>query len=159
MSIGEGGPQSESKQSEEAADAIHSDSSGSQSVHTSTESRDSPASDAGGGRRNPSQKSNQAGEVQLLQTVKVPAGYKKIVRGQVQGGEGSTLTLFTSTIDQPGVLLADGTVCSMDGRCTTLILENHGTEKLLLKCETVLGTVTPVDEVTFGNQMSYRHSG
>ena len=153
-------PQPELKQAEDSgmkiggADATLSDSSGIQSVHTQTESRDPPVSDAEGGRQNLSQKSNQMGEVRLLQTVRIPAGYKKIVRGQVQGGEGGTLTLFTSTIDHPDVLLADSAVCSMDDGCTTLILENHGTEKLLLERGTVLGTVTPVDEVTFGGQMS-----
>ena len=47
--------------------------------------------------------------------------------------------------------MADSAVCSTDDGCTTLILENHGTEKLVLKRGTVLGTVTLVDEVTLRN--------
>lgn len=65
----------------------------------------------------PAETSPQVGVVQLLQTVKVPAGYKKIVRGRVQGGVESTLMLFTSTIDRTDVLLADSAVDSSDGVC------------------------------------------
>ena len=90
----------------------------------------------------------QFGEVRLLQTVKIPAGYKKVIRGRVQGGVGSTLMLFTSTVNRPDLLLADGALEGGDGECTTLILENHGAEKLRLKKGTILGTVSPVDEVT-----------
>ena len=56
--------------------------------------------------------------------------------------------LFTSTVDMPDLLLADGALEGGDGECTTLILENHGAEKLRLKKGTILGTVSPVDEVT-----------
>ena len=86
-------------------------------------------------------------EIRLLQTVKVPAGYRKIARGLVQGDVGDTLLLFTSTVDIPDLLLADGALEGGGDGCRTLILENHATEKLWLEKGMVLGTVTPVDEV------------
>lgn len=87
------------------------------------------------------------GVVQLLQTTKVPAGYKKIVRGQVQKtAEGQAMMLFTPSIEGPGVTLADGVIDCRGEECATLIIENHGTEKLRLKKGTVLGFLEAVDD-------------
>ena len=77
----------------------------------------------------PTRVSDEFGEVQ---TVKIPAGYK-IVRGWVQGGVGSTLMLFTSTVEMPDLLLTEGALDGGDGECTTLIPQNYGTEKVRLK--------------------------
>ena len=87
--------------------------------------------------------SPQAGIVQLLQTVKIPAGYK-IVKGQIRGSLMDAVMMFTSTPDVPALQVTDGTLEGDDG---TLILENHGNEKLTLKQGTVVGTLTPVEEM------------
>ena len=47
--------------------------------------------------------------------------------------------MFTSTLDVPALQVADGTLECNDGQCATLILENHGTEKLTRKQGTVVG--------------------
>ena len=66
---------------------------------------------------------------------------------EVQGNTGSTLMLFAPTVSHSAIQIADGVIDCGDGGCTTLVIENHGTEKLIFKRRMVLGTVCPVDEV------------
>ena len=66
---------------------------------------------------------------------------------EVQGNTGSTLMLFAPTVSHSAIQIADGVIECGDGWCTTLVIENHGTEKLIFKRRMVLGTVCPVDEV------------
>ena len=87
-------------------------------------------------------------EVSLLQTVKIPAGYKKMIRASVRGEVEESLLLFTPNIEDERLQLGDGAIECGSGRCTTLVVENHGTEKLTLKRGMILGTVAAVDEVT-----------
>ena len=87
------------------------------------------------------------GVVRLLQTTKVPAGYKKIIRGRIQkSAEGRTMMLFTPSIGRTDVTLADGVIDSREEECATLIIENHGTDKLKLKKGMVLGVLEAVDD-------------
>ena len=90
---------------------------------------------------------SRMGEVSLLQTMKIPAGYKKMIRVSVRGEVEESLLLFSPTMEDERLRLADGAVECGRGRCTTLVVENHSTEKLTLKRGTILGTVTAVDEV------------
>ena len=69
------------------------------------------------------------------------------MRGQIRGSLTDAVMMFTSTLDVPALQVADGTLEGNDGECATLILENHGTEKLTLKQGTVVGTLTPVEEM------------
>ena len=100
-----------------------------------------------GGQTHPDVTTSRTREVSLLQTVKIPAGYK-MIRASVRGEVEESLLLFTSTIEDERLRLADGAIECGSGRCTTLVVENHGTEKLTLKRGTILGTVAAVDEVT-----------
>ena len=101
-----------------------------------------------GGRMPPEVTTSRTGEVSLLQTMKIPAGYKKMIRASVRGEVEESLLLFTPTIEDERLRLADGAIECRSGRCTTLVVENHGTEKLTLKRGTILGTVAAVEEVT-----------
>ena len=46
------------------------------------------------------------------------------------------------------LVMADSAVELQQGRCLTLIMENHGPEPVCLKQGTILGGVTPVTKVT-----------
>lgn len=88
------------------------------------------------------------GVVRLLQTIKVPAGFKKIVRGHVRDApESLTTMLFTPSLELSDVRLADGVVECGGQEVATLIIENHGTAKLRLKRGVVLGVVEAVAEL------------
>ena len=50
------------------------------------------------------------GEVRLLQPVKVPAGYQKLVRGSVDSSIEAGLLLFTPLSGDKGLLMADSAV-------------------------------------------------
>jgi hypothetical protein len=58
------------------------------------------------------------GEVRLLQAMKVPPGYRKIIRGQLHGAIRGALMLFTPTLDNPAVQMAKGIVDGREG-CST----------------------------------------
>jgi len=68
---------------------------------------------------------------------------------------GSILMLFTPPVNVPDLLLTDG---ALEGVTVSvrLILENHGAEKLRLKMGTILGTLSPVDDVTVGSSADSR---
>ena len=87
------------------------------------------------------------GVIRLLQTIKVPAGYRKVIRGGIQEAPGSPTTmLFTPSLELSTVRLADGVIECREEEFATLIIENHRTEKLRLKRGTVLGTLEAVEE-------------
>ena len=77
--------------------------------------------------------SSKTGVVRLLQTVKIPAEYKKIVRRRVHGGVREELVLLMSTMDVPALQMADSALDASDQEYANLILENHRTEKVKLK--------------------------
>ena len=54
------------------------------------------------------QQDPHADMVQLLQTVKFPAGCKNIVREQIRGSLMDAVMMFMSTLDVPALQLADG---------------------------------------------------
>ena len=91
---------------------------------------------------------SEIGEVCLLQTTKIPAGYKKTVRVNVRGAVDNALLLFTLTLDQGPLQMADGAIECGDGRCATVIVENHRQEKLTLKQGMALGTAAAAEVVT-----------
>ena len=106
-----------------------------------------PLEGSSGGQQVQTDPSAQTGVVRLLQTVKIPAGYGKIGRGRVHGGVGEEMVLFTSTMAVPALQMADSALDAGDQEYATLVLENHGTEKVELKKGTVLGTIVPVEKV------------
>ena len=87
-------------------------------------------------------------EVRLLQAVQIPAGHQKMVRGLVDVElEGSPL-MFTPQGLKETLQMADSLV-QMDGdKFMTLVVQNHGTEKISLRKGLRLGTVLPVHILT-----------
>ena len=82
--------------------------------------------------------------IRLLQAVKIPAGYKKMVHGTVSS-QHDKLLLFTPRLEEARLCMADGLVEVGDGSCVTLIMENRGFEPILLKEGMELGETTMVE--------------
>ena len=86
------------------------------------------------------------GVVRLLQNVKVPPGYKKIVRAKMEGEIQHGLLLCTPCTDRQ-VVMADSLLEVGEGCCVNLIVENHSVEPAQLRNGTILGEVAEVEEV------------
>ena len=101
-------------------------------------------------RSQPSESSTQSSdnEVRLLQTVRVPAGQQKLIRATVRAQPGKGPLLFTPGELSESVRMADSVVEMEDDQFVTLLLQNHGTEKLYLKKGLQLGIASPVDVLT-----------
>ena len=84
--------------------------------------------------------------VRLLQNVRVPPGYKKIIRARMEGELQHGLLLCTPCTDQP-VVMADGVLKVGEGCYVNLIVENHNVVPTRLKKGTILGEVVEVEEV------------
>ena len=69
-----------------------------------------------GGRIPPEVTTSRTGEVSLLQTMKIPAGYKKMIQVSVRGEVEESLLLFTPTIEDERLWLADGAIECGSGR-------------------------------------------
>ena len=89
---------------------------------------------------------SRVGVVRLLQNVRVPPGYKKIIRARMEGELQHRLLLCTPCTDQP-VVMADSILEGGEGCCVNLIVENHSVEQARLKKGTILGEVAEVEEV------------
>ena len=89
-----------------------------------------------------------AGEVCLLQPVKIPAGYQRLARGSVDSSIDAGLLLFTPRVGEMGLKMADGAVEVGEDRFVTLVIQNHGTEPVRLEKGVRLGMVDPVELVT-----------
>ena len=88
-------------------------------------------------------------EVRLLQTVRVPAGRQKLVRATVRTQTGGGPLLFTPAELKESLRMADSLVqMEEDDKVMTLVVQNHGTEKIYLRNGLRLGTVLPVDILT-----------
>ena len=94
--------------------------------------------------------SPREGEVRLLQAVKIPAGYQKLVRGSVDRSVEAGSLLFTPHAVEEPLRMADSAVEVKEDRVVTLVVQNHGTDSVRLKEGIWLGTVTPIDLVTAG---------
>ena len=98
-------------------------------------------------------------EVRLLQAVKVPAGYQKLVRGRTNVDTDGRILLFTPEELEESLQMADGVV-EMGNDCfMMLIVQNHGTEKLHLKKGVRLGTVNVLTTSGGGDNVRLRGSG
>ena len=86
------------------------------------------------------------GVVRLLQNVKVPPGYKKMVRAKMEGEIQHGLLLCTPCTDRQ-VVMADSVLEVGEGCCVNLIVENHSVEPVQLRKGTILGEVAEVEEV------------
>ena len=64
------------------------------------------------------------GVVRLLQNVKVPPGYKKIIRAKMEGEISDYLLMCTHCADNP-VVMADSVLEVGDGGNVNLIVENQ----------------------------------
>ena len=73
------------------------------------------------------------GEVRLLQPVKVPVGYQKLVRGSVDSSIEAGLLLITPLSGDRGLLMADSVVELEKDRFVTLVIQNYGTEPVHLE--------------------------
>ena len=89
---------------------------------------------------------SSVGVVRLLQNVKVPPGYKKIIRAKMEGEISDCLLMCTQCADNP-VVMADSVLEGGDGGNVNLIVENHTLEAAHLKKGTILGEITEVEEV------------
>ena len=58
------------------------------------------------------------------------------------------MMLFTPSIEQSDIKLSDGVINCGEKEYATLIIKNHGVEKLKLKKGTVLGVLETVTELT-----------
>ena len=87
------------------------------------------------------------GVVRLLKPTKIPSGYQKMVRAKIEGGVEGGLLLFTPGTLDAELAMPDSMVELNQGKCLTLIMENHGRETLHLRKGVTLGDVTPVTEV------------
>ena len=87
------------------------------------------------------------GVIRLLQSVKVPMGYKRVVQGRIDKEMAEALLLFTPQMDETDVTMMDSLVEVGEGTCVALVVENHGQEPIRLKKGTTLGSVIPVMEV------------
>ena len=87
---------------------------------------------------------SQVGVVRLLQAVKVPAHYQKLVRTKI---DGSMDGKRCEPDAEGGVLqVADAVLDGKCGACQTLIVNNFGTELVCLEFGVTIGTVTSVEE-------------
>ena len=92
-------------------------------------------------------------EVRLLQAIKIPAGHQKLVRGRIPTDTDGGPPLFTPGELEETLQMADGVMEMGDDCFITLIVQNHGTEKLHLKTGVRLGTVVaPVDVLAAGGR-------
>ena len=88
------------------------------------------------------------GEVRLLQPIKVPAGYQKLVRGSVDSSIEAGLLLFTPLSGDKGLLMADSAVELGEDRFVTLVIQNYGTEPVHLEKGVQLGAVDRTELMT-----------
>ena len=90
----------------------------------------------------------KVGEVRLLQPVSIAAGYRKMVRAEVNCPPCHTL-LFTPQIGGGGSLcMADSVIEVGEGKGVTLVIENQGAEANRLKKETRLGETVSAEVLT-----------
>ena len=78
------------------------------------------------------------GVVRLLHSVKIPAGFKKMVRAKLSQGvsANNSLWLLTSHLQPTGLTLADSLVeCRDNAPCLMIVIQNHGKEAVRLKKE------------------------
>ena len=91
-------------------------------------------------------------EVRLLQTVKVPAGRLKLVRANIGTELVGGPMVFTPSEVTGDLQMSDGVVEMGDDKFVTLLLQNHGTDKLCLKRGMRLGVVSPTTVITDKDQ-------
>ena len=88
--------------------------------------------------------------VRLLHSVKIPTGFKKMVRDKVSQGVSvnNGLWFLNSHLQPTGLTLANSMVeCRENEPYITLVIQNHGTEAVRLKKGQVLGSVAEVEAV------------
>ena len=86
--------------------------------------------------------------VRLIQATRLPAHHRKLIRVEIDGkiGDGGT-SLFEpdlQALSQKGLSMADAVVGVGDGKGTTLVISNQGTEPVQLEEGVVLGRLQPV---------------
>ena len=91
-------------------------------------------------------------EVRLLQTVKVPAGRQKLVRATIRTELVGGPMIFTPSEVTGDLQMANGVVEVGNDKFVTLLLQNHGTDKLYLKRGMQLGVVSPTTVITDKDQ-------
>ena len=91
-------------------------------------------------------KQSSAGAVRLIQNVRVPPGYKKIVHARMDDEIEHGLLMCTPCVGGE-VEMADIVFQCEDGNCVSLFVENRKLEPVHLREGTVLGEVTLVEEV------------
>ena len=110
----------------------------------SLESADSPD----GGKFSPTTGCSTPGVVQLLTATRVPARHRKVIRTRIRGGEmESALLLFTPDLNGNGLSLMEAVIESRNGPGVTLLIENHSSTPVHLQAGTILGAVSPCEEV------------
>jgi hypothetical protein len=95
---------------------------------------------------------DRAGVVRLLTAVKVPPGYMKTVKTQISGELDNSLLLFTPELGKQHLLLPDAALEGGDTSEATVVILNQGLEPIYMHKGAMLGTVVPVEEVTFGDR-------
>ena len=97
--------------------------------------------------RDPTPATGPTKTVCLLKATRVPARYRKMVKIKIDGDFGGPLMLFEPT---PGRIhsLPDAVLDDSQGKEPILVLQNMEYTPLYLPAGTVLGTVTPAEEVT-----------
>ena len=85
--------------------------------------------------------------VQLLTSTKVPAGHQKLVRAKIDGWLSGGLTLFTPTVMDSELKIADAVVQADGEGCLKLIVENSGYCHMQLEEGMRLGTLENAEQV------------
>ena len=70
-----------------------------------------------------------------------------MVRARIYGGVEATWLMFTPDVKHSDIQLADAALEGTGGACTTLVIQNKGSQSVRLKTDMTLGTVVPVEEV------------
>ena len=84
--------------------------------------------------------------MRLIQNIRIPPGYKKIVHARMDDEIEHGLLMCTPCVGGE-VEMADSVFQCEDGNCVSLIVENRKLEPVHLREGTVLGEVTLVEEV------------
>ena len=92
-------------------------------------------------------------EVRLLQTVKVPARQQKLVRATIGEQLVKGPMIFTPSEVTGDLQMADSVVEMGNDKFVTLILQNHGTERVHLKKGLQFGVVSPTTVLTDSDQV------
>ena len=85
--------------------------------------------------------------VKLLTATKVPAGHRKLVRAKVDGWLINSLALFTPTVMNSELKIADTAVQADAESCLKLIVENSGCCHMELEEGMKLGTLEKAEQV------------